>query len=44
MQSIATAAGYMTVPLISGLAAYMWVKNERHPVVADACSSTSCSR
>jgi OPT family oligopeptide transporter len=27
MQSIATAAGYMTGPLISGLAAYMMVKN-----------------
>lgn len=28
MQSIATAAGYMTGPLISGMAAYMWVQNE----------------
>lgn len=27
-QSIATAAGYMTGPLISGMAAYMWVQNE----------------
>src|SRR5215468_9822099 len=27
MQSIATSAGYMTGPLISGLAAYMMVKN-----------------
>ncbi|MGH7131926.1 MAG: OPT/YSL family transporter [Phycisphaerales bacterium] len=27
MQSIATAAGYMTGPLISGMAAYMWVQN-----------------
>ncbi len=27
-QSIATAAGYMTGPLISGLAAYMWIENE----------------
>jgi uncharacterized oligopeptide transporter (OPT) family protein len=27
MQSIATAAGYMTGPLISGIAAYMWVEN-----------------
>jgi uncharacterized oligopeptide transporter (OPT) family protein len=27
MQSIATAAGYMTGPLISGMAAYMWVEN-----------------
>lgn len=26
-QSIATAAGYMTGPLISGMAAYMWVQN-----------------
>jgi len=28
MQSIATAAGYMTGPLISGIAAYMWITNE----------------
>jgi len=28
MQSCATAAGYMTGPLISGMAAYMWVQNE----------------
>ncbi len=27
-QSIATAAGYMTGPLISGMTAYMWVQNE----------------
>lgn len=27
MQSIATAAGYMTGPLVSGFAAYMWVVN-----------------
>jgi uncharacterized oligopeptide transporter (OPT) family protein len=27
-QSIATAAGYMTGPLVSGIAAYMWVQNE----------------
>ena len=26
-QSVATAAGYMTVPLISGMAAYMWIEN-----------------
>ena len=26
-QSIATAAGYMTGPLISGMAAYMWIQN-----------------
>ncbi len=30
-QSIATAAGYMTSPLIAGLAAYMWVQNEIIP-------------
>lgn len=30
-QSIATAAGYMTGPLISGMAAYMWVMNEPLP-------------
>lgn len=30
-QSIATAAGYMTGPLISGLAAFMWVQNETIP-------------
>ena len=28
MQSIATAAGYMTGPLISGIAAYMWVDQQ----------------
>ncbi len=28
MQSIATASGYMTGPLISGFAAYMWVMNK----------------
>lgn len=31
MQSIATAAGYMTGPLISGMAAYMWVENKLMP-------------
>ncbi|MCC6427391.1 MAG: OPT/YSL family transporter [Phycisphaerales bacterium] len=31
MQSIATSAGYMTSPLISGLAAYMMVKNTLIP-------------
>ncbi len=31
MQSIATAAGYMTSPLISGLAAYMMVTNQIMP-------------
>lgn len=30
-QSIATAAGYMTGPLISGIAAYMWITNETIP-------------
>ncbi|MFA6046609.1 MAG: OPT/YSL family transporter, partial [Phycisphaerales bacterium] len=30
-QSIATAAGYMTGPLISGMAAYMWVQNTIMP-------------
>ncbi|MCA9288624.1 MAG: OPT/YSL family transporter [Phycisphaerales bacterium] len=30
-QSIATAAGYMTGPLISGMAAYMWVSNSIMP-------------
>lgn len=31
MQSIATAAGYMTMPLLSSLVAYMWVKDEVIP-------------
>lgn len=31
MQSIATSAGYMTGPLISGLAAYMWIENKPLP-------------
>ena len=31
VQSIATAAGYMTSPLIAGLAAYMWVQDEIIP-------------
>ena len=30
-QSIATAAGYMTGPLISGMAAYMWIQNALIP-------------
>ncbi len=30
-QSVATAAGYMTGPLISGMAAYMWVENTLIP-------------
>ena len=32
VQSIATAAGYMTMPLTSGLAAYMWATNNVLPV------------
>jgi len=31
VQSIATAAGYMTMPLTSGLAAYMWATNSVLP-------------
>ncbi len=31
MQSIATAAGYMTMPLTSGIAAYMWATNDVLP-------------
>lgn len=31
MQSVATSAGYMTGPLVSGLTAYMMVKNEVMP-------------
>ncbi len=30
-QSIATAAGYMTGPLISGMSAYMWIQNTLIP-------------
>ncbi len=30
-QSVATAAGYMTSPLISGIAAYMWIENTLIP-------------
>jgi uncharacterized oligopeptide transporter (OPT) family protein len=30
-QSIATAAGYMTGPLISGMTAYMWIENKLMP-------------
>ena len=37
MQSIATAAGYMTGPLISGMAAYMWVENRPLPWWQMAC-------
>ena len=32
VQSIATAAGYMTMPLTSGLAAYMWATNQVLPL------------
>ncbi len=32
VQSIATAAGYMTMPLTAGLAAYMWATNQLLPV------------
>jgi uncharacterized oligopeptide transporter (OPT) family protein len=32
VQSIATAAGYMTMPLTSGLAAYMWATNSVLPL------------
>ena len=32
VQSIATAAGYMTMPLTSGLAAYMWATNKVLPL------------
>ncbi|MGA9520528.1 MAG: OPT/YSL family transporter [Myxococcaceae bacterium] len=31
MQSIATAAGYMTSPLVAGIAAYMWIENKPIP-------------
>lgn len=31
VQSIATSAGYMTQPLVAGLAAYMWVENKILP-------------
>lgn len=31
MQSIATAAGYMTSPLVAGFAAYMWIENKPIP-------------
>jgi len=30
-QSVATAAGYMTGPLVSGLSAYMWIENALIP-------------
>lgn len=30
-QSVATAAGYMTSPLVSGIAAYMWIENALIP-------------
>jgi uncharacterized oligopeptide transporter (OPT) family protein len=31
MQSIATSAGYMTSPLVAGVAAYMWIENKPLP-------------
>jgi OPT family oligopeptide transporter len=31
MQSVATAAGYMTAPLVSGLAAFMWIEDRTLP-------------
>jgi OPT family oligopeptide transporter len=31
MQSVATAAGYMTGPLISGMAAFMWIEDRTLP-------------
>ena len=37
VQSIATAAGYMTMPLTSGLAAYMWATNAVLPVWQIVC-------
>jgi OPT family oligopeptide transporter len=37
VQSIATAAGYMTMPLTSGLAAYMWATNNVLPVWQIIC-------
>jgi uncharacterized oligopeptide transporter (OPT) family protein len=37
VQSIATAAGYMTMPLTSGLAAYMWATNNVLPIWQIIC-------
>ena len=37
VQSIATAAGYMTMPLTSGLAAYMWATNNVLPAWQILC-------
>jgi len=37
VQSIATAAGYMTMPLTSGLAAYMWATNNVLPAWQIIC-------
>jgi OPT family oligopeptide transporter len=37
VQSIATAAGYMTMPLTSGLAAYMWATNDVLPLWQIVC-------
>jgi uncharacterized oligopeptide transporter (OPT) family protein len=37
VQSIATAAGYMTMPLTSGIAAYMWATNNVLPLWQIIC-------
>ncbi len=37
VQSVATAAGYMTMPLTSGLAAYMWATNNVLPMWQIIC-------
>ena len=37
VQSIATAAGYMTMPLTAGLAAYMWATNDVLPLWQIVC-------
>jgi OPT family oligopeptide transporter len=37
VQSVATAAGYMTMPLTSGLAAYMWATNSVLPMWQIIC-------
>ncbi len=43
MQSIATAAGYMTSPLIASLAAYMMITGEVVPLVTTMCWMISIS-
>ena len=43
VQSIATAAGYMTMPLTSGLAAYMWATNSVLPWWQILCFTTVLS-